>query len=263
MSLYLVALANSAAAPALRSALAEVETGRDLSSAEVLSLGPLTAIACNVLAPEIRPNRRNLLAHMRLLETAQKVAEVLPVRFGQVFNDADDLAEGIAARVSAIQSEIARLSGKSEIAVRVSANRDRTIASLAQNHPELKTLYGTISAKGAAGHYELIELGRKVGQHLKGWRDAAEDHLLDFLRPAADECQVDPPAEDIEILRADFLIPTTGLEAFEAALSEALLELPHTSSEDVVARIVGPVPACRFVKLEFSQGAAPLLGSAA
>lgn len=263
MRLYLFGLAEAAGTSSLAEALSAVQTSRDLSDARVLCLGSLAGITSDVLVDEIRPNRRNLLAHMRILEAAQQATDLLPVQFGQVFSSEKALAGVIAPNAPSIRSEIMRLSGKAEVAVRISAERDQVISSLAAHHPELQTLYRKISAKGAAGHFELIELGRQVGDRLARWREAAKDQVLAALEPVSTAAYLDPPSNDTEVVRADFLLERSELEFFEAALADALPSIPHVEVDDLTVRIVGPAPPSRFVTPNLLQGGAASLGSAA
>lgn len=263
MSLYLFALSNEASADVLGKSFGDVETSRDLSKPRMVTFGSLTAIVCDVLVPEVRPNRRNLLGHMRVLEAAQQSADLLPVQFGHVFSDDHALASALMPKAKMIRAEITRLAGLSEVAVRVSAERDPVIAALSENHPDLKARYAAISAKGAGGHFDLIELGRRVGEHLTAWRETVEEQILTALGPIALARHVDPPTEDIELLRGDFLIRSQDLDALEAALASVLPEIPYTRPDDLSARIVGPVPPCRFVELDLSEGQLAPVGSAA
>ena len=263
MSVYLYGIARLHDSEAIGELLAKAATSRDLGPAEVVPLGPLSLVFSRVEDAEIRPNRRNLLAHMRVLEALQEVGDVLPVQFGQVFEDTGGVLARIEPRLTAVDLELDRLAGQTEVSLRVQADRDRLIAALAETNPDLKATYAAISSKGPAGHFELIELGRKTAAYLADWRGAAETVLLEALRPLATDHIASAPGEDVEILRADFLIPRTELAKFEAALASALTDVPLVTAEQLEARMIGPAPPSSFVRVTFDDEPAAQLGSAA
>jgi len=262
VSVYLYALARSEDGPAIADVLGSAAHSRDLAPARIVAIEPVSAVVSDLLSPQIRPNRRNLLAHMRLLEATQDIAELLPVRFGQVFETDAAITAAIRPRATAILAEIARLSGHAEVAVRVVATREKLVQALAAAHPDLKRAHAQIAAKGAAGHFELIELGRQMGELVTAWRDTAEHGMRSALEALATASHVAAAGEDVEVLRADFLIARDRLDAFEAALADALAALPLISTDDLTARLVGPSPPSSFVHLAFDTDTVAV-GSAA
>ncbi|MEM8595052.1 MAG: GvpL/GvpF family gas vesicle protein [Pseudomonadota bacterium] len=263
MSVYLFGIVRADMAPAATEAIAQAQGSRDLDAARALRIGQVALLLSDVLVAEIKPNRRNLLAHMRALEAMQTLGDVLPARFGQIFENDTALTALIAPRGATIEAELERLSGLTEISARVATRRETAVAALTAEHPELRQRYREIAAKGDAGHFELIELGRETATQLQAWRGTAEAVLVSALRQVAIDYRQSGASEDTELLRADFLIARAQLSAFEQALGEALKELPLLTAGDVEARLVGPAPPASFVRIDFSDLGAASLGSAA
>ncbi len=250
--LCLFGLGRRADQAALAAALAPLPATRDLGPPRIAAAGPLAAIVAETLAEDLRPARRNLLAHMRALEAAGRAATLLPMRFGQVVGDAAALAAQVAPRAAAILAEIERLSGCVEFAVRLRADRQAAIEAVVAEQPALREEFARLAPLGEAARPARIELGRRVGGHLAAWRDAAEARAWAALEAVALDRRRETPAEDIEVLRASLLIRAAEEEALEAALAraaDAVLPLP---GDRVAARLVGPSPPSSFVAAEIA-----------
>ncbi|MGF1444954.1 MAG: GvpL/GvpF family gas vesicle protein [Pikeienuella sp.] len=206
-------------------------------------------------ATEILPVRRNLMAHMRVIEHLAPRHPGVPVRFGQVFPDKRALGETITRNAAAIRSEITRLSGFIEFALRVTIERQAAIAQLAAANPTLRKAYMAASTS-VDGHRRRIELGRRVSELLAETRAASERSLLAALREVATDLRPEPPSEDVELLRVSLLVERGKEAALEGVISQAVNRLDWGDAKTIAVKLVGPTLPGSFVTLDLAAGAA-------
>ncbi len=195
-----------------------------------------------------------MLSHARVLEAIVTCAPVLPMQFGVVCPNIAEI-KSVSMKSEDALAELDRLEGRAEWGVRVAADRDAMIAVLASERPELRQAYRQAADRGAAGHYDRVELGRRVGRLLSERRAQAETALLRRLAPLADAHKRKPHETDGEILRAEFLLPLNREEAFAEAVAAAGAELATCDGVAPNIRIVGPAPASHFVNLRIDLAA--------
>ena len=222
-----------------------VGVGRDVAAATLtdLPIGSVSALVSPIETMETRRTRRNMLAHTRILEAAMEQGPVLPMCFGAVAETADVLADVLAPRSDEFLSLLDRFEGHHELGVRVRWDREACLKNLIEVHPELRARHA--AANGPGGYQAKIELGRLVADLIETWRKEQERALLDRLKPLAGTYALKAPEEDIEVLRADFLVT----EAQEAAVTEALDAWRIETGAPAEISCIAPAPIYHFVSL--------------
>ena len=261
-ALYVYGLIRGADAPAARARIAGHGPVAGLAAPLITPLGPVAALV-SPAGPEgppdeILPLRRNLLAHARLLEAVLPVGPVLPVAFGHVSPAAEALAATLAPRADELAARLDRLDGRAEYGVHVAGDRERALAAIAADEPDLAARLA--AAAGPAGHYRRIEIGRRVAEALDRRRAAAGRALLEALCPLAEAHVLKPPEEDVDLLRAVFLLEMTGEAAFAERLEAAAAALDFTPWREARIRLVGPAPASHFVSIRLDAPLPALAG---
>jgi hypothetical protein len=107
----LIAHAIAAAPPAVLSP--EGLRGRPLAWSEASGLG----LWSTEWAPDLKLGRPDALEHHRLVERICAVQPCLPVRFGTAFASGDAARASLDKRAEALHAALARVNGKSEIAL--------------------------------------------------------------------------------------------------------------------------------------------------
>jgi len=215
--------------------------------------GPLAMIVSPHDLGTVRRARRNLRAHLRALEAAMADGPVLPMRFGVVAEDEAAVAATLAPREAELAGLLERHDGLAEFGLRVSWPRDAALAALSAARPDLaerRRALGTRAPQGA-----LISLGQAVSDGLESRRKAAERALLARLRPLAEDHVLHPPSEDVEALRADFLLAKGAQDGFARAAEEAASVLDFAGDAPPRIRLVGPAPAYNFLSLHLDRPA--------
>lgn len=221
-------------------------------------LGPVAALVSAHDGSEVLQTRRNMLAHTRVLEAVMPATTVLPMRFGIVADSPDALAASLAPRGDELTGLLVRFDGLAEYALRIGWDRDVAMRTLVAASPELRARHAALRDKGAEAHYARIDLGRAVAEALDRRRQAAEKTLLATLRPLAKDTILRAPEEDVETLRADFLLPGGAEAGFLAAIEAACARLDFAPGTSPRIRCVGPAPIYNFVSISLAQGPLPV-----
>lgn len=227
------------------------------SALEVLAVGDVAVLVGAVAASEIRRTRRNMKAHLQVLEAAMEAGPLLPMRFGVVANDAEAVRAAVAPRADELRALLETHTGVAEFGVRVRFPREAALAALVAARPDLAQRRAAILARGPSlqAHQAMMELGRQVAEALDERRKTAERALLAKLKPLAHAHVVGKPEDDVEALRAEFLLPLADRETFEAAVAEAAAASDFAGAAEPTILIVGPAPAYNFVSLALDAAA--------
>ncbi len=251
-AVYAYGVRRTADAAPLAHALAGVGGG----ALSHIAAGPVALLVGAHDGGEIRRTRRNMLAHLRVLEAAMAAGPVLPMRFGVVAASAEAAAAVAAPRAEELALLLDRHEGLAEFGLRVSWPREAAIAALAAARPDLLERRCRVAALGGADRDAMIALGQAVADALEARRKAAERALIDRLRPLAADHVLRAPEDDVEALRAEFLLPVEAETGFAEAAESAAEALDFAGSARPTIRLVGPAPAYNFVSLHLDQPAA-------
>jgi Gas vesicle synthesis protein GvpL/GvpF len=194
----------------------------------------------------LRVRRRDLLSHLRVLETVFAEATLVPCAFGMVLPSREAVeTDLLTARRSELLALLERLDGRVQLNVSAVYNEEAVLREIVQNEPEIARQRAQSRALGDAGHFASIRLGELVAAALDARRAADTGRLLDRLAAESDDVVVEP-AGDTTVLKASFLVPRDRRERFDAVLDAlAAAEAPRLSFE-----VIGPLPPTAFASLE-------------
>lgn len=200
--------------------------------------GEVEALASDA-PPELLGARRELRRHAEVIEEALRHTTVVPMGFGVVFPDDDAVvADLLGPREADLLALLTRLEGRIEVRVRGYYDEDSVLAEVVTEDPRLQA--------AATGLNERIRLGERIAEALEVKREADAQHLLRRLEPFALDTARRPPATEMTVIDAAFLVDRDGLERFDAAVGALGGEI----AERVRLKYVGPLPPATFVDLE-------------
>lgn len=194
-------------------------------------------------APEgLRPKRRDLVAHERVLETLSAAGTVLPLRFGTVAPHDDAVGAELARGTRRYAELLTRLAGHVERNVKGAHREDALLADVLASVPQLRARNEALRAAGGGSQPERVEFGEQVSLAVeqRALRDAA--YVVAALRPLA---QLDRHAPSVEgcFLNVSFLIPAAAKGDFDAAIDQL-----RTAMEGYAElRVSGALPPYSFV----------------
>ncbi|MEU6664964.1 GvpL/GvpF family gas vesicle protein [Streptomyces sp. NPDC046727] len=207
----------------------------------VLTAGALAALVSD--APEdLRPKRRDLLAHQNVLAEAGAGGCVLPMRFGGVSPDDDTVTAVLTERADYYEERLRELDGKVEYNVKATHVEDAVLHLVMAENADIRALAEANRQAGGGGYDDRIRLGEMVAAAVKAQEaeDAAEVQRL--LQPAAAAVSVGPESTGW-LLNVSFLVARESAEDFLAAAERARAEHAHLD-----LRVNGPLPPYSFVE---------------
>lgn len=212
----------------------------------------LALIISPIESEEILSLRRHLMAHTKVLEGLMRARTLLPMRFGLI-TSLEALERVVRREHDAFIQHLTALKGKAEYGIRVAWHREVAMNELAQGHPELKAQWNTLKDKSEEeSYYQRIDLGQAVSSALEDKREAERERLAEALKARAERHVLHKPDDDMQVLKADFLIRYED----EEALFEALRTLVEAQEARVEVKFIGPVPPYNFVKLRLDDSPA-------
>lgn len=222
------------------------------SALQVERIGEWSLIHSEQDNEEIRPKRRLMLAHTKVLEQLLPVAPVLPARFGLVAASLSEAANLIDAQKTQIYDAFERIRGCVEFGIRITFDRQHALAKTLETNAELRKERDILAKRGADAHFAMAEFGGRLAEHLDRRRGAAQASLLDVLRPLARDHVLRAPDGDTQVLRAEFLVEAAAQSVFLDALQSAASALSFAPQTDAEIQVIGPAPFYNFVQLRLT-----------
>jgi hypothetical protein len=183
------------------------------------------------------------------VERLVELGPVLPMRFGLVAAELDEIELLIHAAGERIAAEFARIDGLVEIGVRIAWPREAALARLLEAEPALARARDALVGRGADAHFERIELGRRVAEALDRRRTAAQRAIVPQLAGLCTDHVLRVPESDVEAVRMECLVPAASQGALAAASEAAAASVDFAGGAEPEIRLVGPLPPFNFVEL--------------
>jgi gas vesicle protein GvpL/GvpF len=198
----------------------------------------LAALVSDVPSVPVRAKRRDLLRHSDVLQSALTAGTIIPLRFGTVFDDAQQVVDDLlTTRYDELSRLLRELDGLAELSVRATYVEDAVLAELVHEDATVARLRKTSAA--------AVMLGEAVSHALARKRAAEAAGIVDALKPLARDVAVDDSRTALDLLRASFLVDRSSVGAFDAAMDE----LARNRAGSVEFAYVGPMPPHSFVRL--------------
>lgn len=206
-----------------------------------LRQGRLMALVSD--APEnLRPKRRDLLAHQQVLRAAGAQGTVLPLRFGGLSPDDETLAAVLAEREDHYLERLRALDGKSEYNVKASHDEESVLRLVLADDPELRAM-AEAGRSGGDGAYEgKLQLGERIANAVRLREAQDADLLRETLKGPAEEVSAGPQSTGW-LTNLSFLVDGEHIAEFVAAVESVREEQPH-----LVLTVTGPLPPYSFVE---------------
>jgi hypothetical protein len=191
----------------------------------VLREGELAAIVSD--APEeLRPKRRDLLAHQRVLDEAGAGGVVLPMRFGSASPDDDTVTTVLAERAEHFLERLRTLDRTAEYNIKANHDEEAVLRLIMADHDDIRSLAEANREAGGGTQEQKIRLGEMIAAAVQA-REATDAELLQqALEPMAEAVSVGPQSTGW-LANLSFLVGRGSVEQFLAAVDEFRQEHPH------------------------------------
>ena len=224
------------------------DEGIDDQPVELVERGQLAALVSDAPRVPVKANRRNLMAHSRVLQSAIGERCVLPMRFGMVMPDRDAVAEELLEQHRGWLSEQLRVfETYVELDVRALCREDDLLRSVVTARPELAEARENLRGRpGPATYYERIRLGELVAEAVAEKREQVAGRATEALAPIAAATKRTDPLHEEMLANLAFLVDRARVPEFDAAVEALDREL----DDAIRLHYIGPLPPHNFVDVE-------------
>ena len=203
----------------------------------------LAAVVSELAERRLRVRRRDLLGHLRVLESVFDDTTIVPCAFGMVLPSREAVASDfLAARRNELLGLLERLDGRAQLNVTARYDEEEILREIVATDPRVARGRQQTRVLGRAGHFASIQLGELVAGALAERREADGGRLLGRLAAESDDV-VAEATDELTVLKASFLVE--GPDRFDAVLEQvAKDEAPRIRFE-----AIGPLPPTAFAEL--------------
>ncbi len=191
--------------------------------------------------------RRNMMAHMRVLDEVMSDFTLLPIRFDSVAPRPQAVREQLLkARYRELCTLLDEMKDRIEIGLKAFWYEDVIFREIVQDNPTIRRLRDGLEGRSLEEtYYDRIQLGELVESALGARRTEDAENLLARLRPLAEKVQVNPTIADHMVTNAALLITRAREPAFDAAVRALDAEMGRR----LLIKCVGPVAPYNFVNV--------------
>jgi Gas vesicle synthesis protein GvpL/GvpF len=221
--------------------------GRHEAGLRLVVHGDLAAVVSEIDA-DARVRRDDLLAHARVLETLVEGSTVLPIRFGVIVGNDEEVAHNILeAGETGLTSLLKSFDGLVQLTVKAYHEEDEALKELLRQRPEIRSVREDI-ASGAASYQSQIRLGEAIAVALDELASADAAMLNEELSGLAERIILQEVSGRNQVLDAALLVKRGN----RARTDEGVARLSRTLPDRLRLRYIGPQPPYAFVDTELA-----------
>ena len=230
-------VASSAEPPAL--------PGIGGASLELISSDGVAALTSDAPDGELVMGREAMTTHARVLEAAHASGTVLPMRFGVVMDDtAQVVSQLLEARHQELVAQLEQFTAKAELKLRATYDEQSMLREVVTSDQDVARLRESLrGAPEEATYYGRIQLGEMVARAIERIRERDADEIMQALAPLALDTQLTPPPHERIVFNASFLVETSRLAEFDAAVEH----VGESQAGRMRFKYTGPLPPHSFV----------------
>ncbi|MBU1340502.1 MAG: GvpL/GvpF family gas vesicle protein [Proteobacteria bacterium] len=205
------------------------------------------AVVSPTLTEEYPVNRKNTLAHQKIMEELFKAHTVLPVKFGTVGDDVQTIREKVLkAEQVRIKEHLDFLKDKSELGLKVFWTHPETIFTrILEENPRIQRLRDRLNSHHGGLQREQIQLGDMVEKALENKKKELEKQIFKFLAGLFVDHRKSKILADHMVVNSVFLC----LKEAEKKFDKAVEKIDDYFAGQLKMKYIGPVPPSNFVEL--------------
>jgi hypothetical protein len=224
---------------------------RGLESAPVYAIDQcgIRAIVSDTLSARLRPNRSNIRAHQKVLESLTADTTVLPMRFGVLARDAAAVERLLATNMESINEHSERLNGRVEMGLRVSWDVTNIYEHFVTLHPTLAEGRNEIWSQysgSSARREEKIQLGNMFEALRTADRKDAAGKVKDILFDYCEDIVENPVKREKDVINLACLVERSRLDEFVSGVFDASKAFDNSYLFDYT----GPWAPHNFINLD-------------
>lgn len=218
----------------------------------VITQGDLAAIVSDSQTDQYEITLEYIRAHEDVVEAVMQRADVLPVSFGTVASNDQEILERLLQReAEALRSQLESVKGRVEMGVKALWDQDALFAQITSEYSDIQELREQIVGTTPEETYDIrLELGELTDAAIQHQREVDSATILDALSPLAIETRTNRIITDMMIVNAAFLVDKSQMTAF----NEKANALQQASAGRMTLQLAGPLPPYNFVTVEVHWG---------
>jgi hypothetical protein len=182
----------------------------------------MTAVVSSIGAERLRPERRHLASHQRVLQHLLSTVTPIPFSFGTIVSQPSELIAFLEEHREDLQSQLEYLSGKVEMGLKVNLDVPNIFEFIIQRNEELRGMRDRMFWGGRSpSSDEKITIGKAFDEALQDDRQDHVETVLAVLEAHCVEVAQNTCRKEREVLSFACLVQKSGLEEFETAVLEA------------------------------------------
>ena len=184
--------------------------------------GRVAAVISDLPNGKIRPERRHLAAHQKVLQVLMEKTTPLPMTFGIVATSPEKINQILARNQKAFTEQLQRVAAKVEMGLRVNWDVPNIFEYFVYQHAELRAARDRLAApQSGSTQDDKIELGRMFERVLREDRESFTEKVEELLVPQCYEIKRNPPRNEAAVMSLACLVGRERLAAFEEAVQTA------------------------------------------
>jgi len=221
-----------------------------LNGCEVLTIGyeDLAMVVSNHPLAKLVVNKDNMLAHEKVIEEVMKEFDgVLPVRYGTIASDADEIRNLLDRRCREFKIALRNLDHKVELGVKgIWTDMDAIFKEVVKENKDIKKLKEKIQNDGGAKNIPAkMEAGKMVEAALQKKKTNEAEKIAEALRRTSVNHKLNKTTGDNMFMNAAFLVDKGREKEFDNIMDD----LSEKHKKRMRFLYAGPLPAFNFVNI--------------
>jgi len=222
---------------------------------EVLAIGydDLSMVVSSHPMTKFVVNRENMLAHEKVIEEVMKEFDsVLPVRFGNIASNADEIRNLLDRRYREFKNLLRDMDHKVELGVKgIWKNMDTIFKEIVEENEEIKNAKEKIQKDTRKKNMQAqMEIGKVVEKALANKKEKEAERFVDILRKTYVDHRLNKTISDEMFMNAAFLVDKGREKEFDNIMDD----LSEEYEDRIKFMYAGPLPVFNFVNITIYPG---------
>lgn len=217
---------------------------------DVLTIGynNLSMVVSNHPIAKFVVSRENMLAHQKILEKVMgEFDSVLPVRFGTIASNADEIRNLMDRRYREFKNALKDMDHKVELGVKgLWIDMSAIFKEITEENKEIKRLKEKIQNDSNKKNIQAkMEVGKMVERALTKKKEKEAEEIVDALRKIAFDHKLNKTIGDEMFMNAAFLVDKGREKEFDNIMDD----LGKKYKDRIKFMYAGPLPVFNFVNI--------------
>jgi len=191
--------------------------------------------------------RANTMAHQKVMEKVMKDYPLLPVRFGTIGEESDQIREKVLkGRYGELKELLTYMEDKIELGLKILwTDRETAFMEIVDENRDIRMLRDRLMSKKVRTQRDEVHLGEMVRNALEDKKEIEREAILRTLKDLCVEHKENNSFGDQMIANSVFLIGKDKEKEFDKVMDGLIVKY----NGKMKFKYIGPVPPCNFVEI--------------